>query len=59
MKTTINLTIHAPSKKAAKFCLEYLLVAWDALHRSGDAPVNTFLEYGEPKGIRHGKKKKK
>ena len=65
MKTTINLTIHAPSKEAAKFCLEYLLTAWDALHRSGEAPANTFLglvvgarEYGKPKGIRHGKKKK-
>ena len=52
MKTTTNLTIHAPSKKAAKFCLEYLLVAWDALHRSGDAPVNTFLEYGDARSAR-------
>ena len=58
MKTTINLTIHAPGKKAAKACLDHLRWAWDRLHRSGDAPVNTFLEYGEPKGIRHGKKKK-
>ena len=58
MKTTIKLTIHAPSKKAAKACLDHLRWAWDRLHRSGDAPVNTFLEYGEPKGIRHGKKKK-
>lgn len=59
MKTTTNLTIHAPSKKAAKECLEHLLWAWDRLRKSGDAPVNTFLEYGEPKGIRHGKKKRK
>lgn len=58
MKTTINLTIHAPSKKAAKLCFDHLLWAWDALRRSGDAPANTFLEYGEPKGIRHGKNKK-
>ena len=58
MKTTINLTIHAPSKKDVKFCLEYLLIAWEALHRSGDAPVNTFLEYGEPKGAKSGNKKK-
>ena len=59
MKTTINLTIHAPSKKAARACLEHLLWAWNALCESGYAPVNTFLECGEPKGIRHGKKKKK
>lgn len=59
MKTTINLTIHAPSKKAAKECLEHLLWAWDALRRSGDAPANTFLEYGELKGTQHGKKKRK
>ena len=59
MKTTINLTIHAPSKKAAKVCLEHLLIAWDALHRSGDAPVNTFLEYGEPKGAKRDDKKRK
>ena len=58
MKTTINLTIRAPSKKAAKACLDHLRWAWEALRRSGDAPANTFLEYGEPKGIRHGKKKK-
>ena len=58
MKTMVNLTIHAPSKKAAKRCLDHLRWAWDRLHRSGYAPVNTFLEYGEPKGIRHGKKKK-
>lgn len=43
MKTTINLTIHAPSKKAAKECLEHLLWAWDRLRKSGDAPINTFL----------------
>lgn len=59
MKTTINLTIHAPGRKAAKFCLEYLLIAWEALHRSGDAPVNTFLEYGEPKGAKRDDKKRK
>ena len=59
MKTTISLTIHAPSKKAAKFCLDHLRWAWDRLHRSGDAPVNTFLEYGEPKGAKRDDKKRK
>ena len=59
MKTTINLTIHAPSKKAAKACLDHLLWAWNALHKSGEAPVNTFLEYGEPKGAKRGKSKAK
>ena len=59
MKTTINLTIHAPSGKAAKACLEHLLWAWNALHKSGDAPVDTFLEYGEPKGAKRGDKKSK
>ena len=58
MKTTVNLTIHASSEWAAKFVRDYLRMAMVRLHRSGDAPVNTFLEYGEPKGIRHGKKKK-
>jgi hypothetical protein len=56
MKTTTNLTIHAPSKKAAKECLEHLLWAWDALRRSGDAPANTFLEYGEPRPLKRRKK---
>ena len=58
MKTTVNLTIHAPSRKAAKFCLESLLIAWYTMQEAGDTPANAFLEYGKPKGIRHGKKKK-
>lgn len=56
MKTTLNLTIHAPSKKAAKACLDHLRWAWDRLRRSGDAPINTFLEYGEPRSPKRRKK---
>ena len=56
MKTTINLTIHAPSKKAAQAMLDHLLWAWHALHKSGDAPVGGFLERGE---IKQAKKEKK
>ena len=59
MKTTINLTIHAPSKKAAKTLLDFLLCAWDTLHKSGEAPINTFLEYGDPKTAKPRKGKPK
>ena len=52
MKTTINLTIHAPSRKAAKACFDHLLSAWNSLHKSGEAPVDTFLEYGTPRTVR-------
>ena len=58
MKTTIQLTIHAPSKKAAVECLTYLRLCWNALRGSGEAPVDTFLEYGYPKGAKRGKAKK-
>lgn len=59
MKTTINLTIHAPSKKAAKTCLGFLLCVWGVLCEFGEAPINTFLEYGDPKTAKPRKGKPK
>lgn len=59
MKTTINLTIHAPSKKAAKTCLDFLLCAWDILHRFGEVPIGVFLGCGGPKMVKSRKGKPK
>ena len=58
MKTTVSLTIHAPSRRAAARCLKYIRWAWNVQLNSGLAPADAFLECGEPKGIQNGKKKK-
>ena len=59
MKTTVNLTIHAPSVAAAKALLGYLRRMTGLLHENGTLSKDVILEYGKPKGIQHGKKKRK
>ena len=59
MKTTINLTIHAPSVAAAKALLGYRRRMTDLLHENGTLSKDVLLEYGKPKGAKRGNKKSK